>query len=122
MCDVATGEGVAHLVAESTLRGALRAGLKAIPDLPRALSRLALRRGGPRDLAALRDGLAAARGLGATLRDAGGSALPRELASATAGIAGCDPALEQALADALADELPLLARDGGFVRAGYEPP
>ena len=60
--------------------------LKSAPDLARALSRLVVGRGGPRDLAAIRDGLAAAV-------DAGGAALrprqicPHEIADVAAALA-----------------------------------
>ena len=50
-------DAVRHLTSESTLREALRADLRQVPDIDRALSRLALDRGGPRDLAAIRAGL-----------------------------------------------------------------
>src|SRR5690606_23141894 len=49
------------------LREDVRARLAAVPDIERALSRLTLGRGGPRDLAAIRDGLAAAAAIRALL-------------------------------------------------------
>ena len=91
-----------------------------MPDIERALSRLALGRGGPRDLCALRDGLRSARRWRRAGCRAGG-------ADATAGAARGDRrraacadhrALIDALCRALADDPPLLARDGGFIRAG----
>ncbi|MFO7310086.1 MAG: DNA mismatch repair protein MutS, partial [Pseudomonadota bacterium] len=53
-------DAVAFLVAERPLRERLRQALAAVPDIARALSRLTLGRGGPRDLGAVRDGLLAA--------------------------------------------------------------
>ena len=100
-----------------TARGRLRALLKATPDMARALSRLSLDRGGPRDLAALRDGLkAAARaaGLLATAEN-----VPHALTAIATALVGVDPGLAAILAAALADDLPLQKRDGGFVRAGH---
>ncbi|MGB3833677.1 MAG: DNA mismatch repair protein MutS, partial [Mesorhizobium sp.] len=44
----------------------------------------------------------------------------RELAGALEAIAALPVALAEHLARALADELPLLKRDGGFLRAGYD--
>ena len=111
-------DAVAWLVEDPTLRAAIRGALKRTPDMARALARIALQRGGPRDLAAVRDGLAAARELGAMM--AGSPLLPPELAAAAARLAGVDPALEPALAAILADDLPLARRDGGFVRAGAD--
>jgi DNA mismatch repair protein MutS len=51
----------AWMVAESDAAGRLRGALRTAPDIARALGRLSVGRGGPRDLAALRDGLRAAR-------------------------------------------------------------
>ncbi|GGH08386.1 DNA mismatch repair protein MutS [Alsobacter metallidurans] len=112
-------DAVAWLVDDPAARSAFRSALKRAPDMARALSRLTLERGGPRDLAGLRDGLAAARSLGAALAQA--AVLPAELAQAGAVLRGMDGALEAALAGCLADELPLNKRDGGFVRAGHDP-
>jgi DNA mismatch repair protein MutS len=53
-------DAVAHFVSDMRVRDEIRASLRQCPDIERALSRLALDRGGPRDLAALRDGLAQA--------------------------------------------------------------
>src|SRR5215217_217335 len=110
---------VAFLTEEAELRERLRAALRGVPDIARALSRLALERGGPRDLACLRDGLVAAAAIGDLL--GGVAALPAEIAGAAGGLAALDPGLPQALAAALADDLPLNRRDGGFVRPGHEP-
>ncbi len=108
-------EAVAHLVDDRALRARLRDGLRATPDVERALSRLALDRGGPRDLAAIRDGLARA----AALREALDGDLPRLLAEARDGLAGED-ALAALLEAALVSEPPLRLGDGGFVAAGHD--
>jgi DNA mismatch repair protein MutS len=112
-------DAVAFFVARVPLRADLRQRLRAAPDLSRALSRLALQRGGPRDLACLRDGLAAARAVAALLADV--ADLPDEILRAVGGAAALPTDLEPRLAAALADDLPLVRRDGGFVRPGYEP-
>jgi DNA mismatch repair protein MutS len=104
--------------ADSALRGELRDRLKAAPDLARALSRIVVDRGGPRDLAVIRDGILAASALAARLD--GRKDTPVEITSAIAALRRPDPAAAQALADALADELPAYKRDGGFVRAGHD--
>ncbi|MEL6618809.1 MAG: DNA mismatch repair protein MutS, partial [Pseudomonadota bacterium] len=54
-------EAVSHCVANADQRDAFRSALRRVPDMDRALSRLSLDRGGPRDLAALRNGLACAQ-------------------------------------------------------------
>ncbi|MDB5572093.1 MAG: mismatch repair protein MutS, partial [Hyphomicrobiales bacterium] len=60
----------------------------------------------------------ACRVAGARLAQIDGA--PDDVAEASRTLAGIDPALERALGAALADELPLNRRDGGFVRAGYD--
>ncbi|SFL80723.1 DNA mismatch repair protein MutS [Methylobacterium pseudosasicola] len=110
-------ETVAYLAEDHALRRAIRETLARAPDLARALSRVGLGRSGPRDLAAIRDGLMAAAGLGAVLIQAG--TVTAELAAIAEALGAADPDLADTLQRALADELPLSRRDGGFVRAGY---
>ena len=75
-------DAVAVLVDEERLREQVRERLKGTPDIARAVSRLALQRGGPRDLAAIRDALAVAQALRRTLSEAPGLAgLPGEIAT-----------------------------------------
>jgi DNA mismatch repair protein MutS len=94
----------------------LRDSLRKTPDLDRALSRLALERGGPRDLAAIRNGLSQAEIIAETCSDL---ELPALIGSALNDLQGFDDLL--ALLDAaLVAEPPLLARDGGFIAAGYD--
>jgi DNA mismatch repair protein MutS len=112
-------DAVAAFVDDASTRADLRERLKAAPDLARALSRIVVGRGGPRDLAAIRDGIFAALRIAERL-----SALAEarhDLAEATAALRQPDAALANELANALADELPAFRRDGGFVRSGYEP-
>ena len=100
------------------LRGDVRALLKECPDMARALSRLTLGRGGPRDLAGLRDGLAVTGRLKpmlAALPEAASDGLLRR-AVAELGEHGV---LVDRLARALAPDLPLFTRDGGFIAAAY---
>jgi DNA mismatch repair protein MutS len=110
---------VAAFVGDSAARGELRLGLKAVPDLARALSRIVVGRGGPRDFAAIRDGIVAAAEFAARL--AALAQVPRDIAQAAAALRRPNAAIATELGRALADELPALRRDGGFVRAGYEP-
>jgi DNA mismatch repair protein MutS len=111
-------DAVGIFVRDAGMREALRAILQAAPDMARALARLAVDRGGPRDLAALRDGLQAADAALAQL--AALAECPRDLAQARAALEQPDRALARALMAALADELPAFRRDGGFVRTGYD--
>ena len=59
---------------DSIRRDRVRAALKAMPDFARALARLTAGRGSPRDLALIRDGLAAAIALRTELEPEAGSA------------------------------------------------
>jgi DNA mismatch repair protein MutS len=108
-------DSIGFLAEEPSLSSDLRSALKHVPDMPRALSRLALDRGGPRDLWAIRQGLGAA---GDVARMLGSALLPEELKAALAGLSGLPADLEAMLAATLAEELPLLKRDGGFLREG----
>ncbi len=110
-------DAVAFFLADASVRSATREHLRAAPDLARALARLSVGRGGPRDLAAIRDGISAAANLGRAL--ARSRELPTELVEASLALSAPDPSIADELALALADELPLIKRDGGFVRAGY---
>lgn len=109
-------DSVSFFRTETRLCQGLRTSLKGVADMPRALSRLALNRGGPRDLGALRAGFEAA---GAIAELFEGAELPAELAAALAAIKALPEKLARHLSEALDDELPLIRRDGGFVRAGY---
>jgi DNA mismatch repair protein MutS len=114
---------VAFFVERGETRSKMRDTLRRIPDIERALSRLSLGRGGPRDLAALRDGLAQAPSLRQAIDAAAQAGL-----GPPAGITACvkdlgDHAdLVGELTRAVADDLPFVARDGGFVRKGYAAP
>jgi len=112
-------DAVGLFVSEVDLRSDVRARLRAAPDLARALARLVVGRGGPRDLAAIRDGLRAAAELSERL---GAAPQVAEVADAVAALERPDRAIAAELAAALADELPLLRRDGGFVGAHYHAP
>ena len=103
---------------DAGLRHDTRQILRRAPDIARARARLALQRGGPRDLAAMHDGLDAARSLAARLMMTG--ELPEELTQAVHACAAPDAAVQTELAAALIDEPPLSRRDGGFVQPGYD--
>lgn len=108
-------DAVAALAEDARLLSDLRAALARVPDMDRALSRLALDRGGPRDLAAIRNGLAQAAAIAARLP---GDA-PSLLAEAARDLVGHDD-LVGLLDRALVAEPPILARDGGFVAEGFD--
>lgn len=123
-CDLAEIEGrldrVQSLHDRRPLRAALREIFRTLPDMERALARLSAGRGGPRDLGALRDGLSGVEKLCAALDAAPEQTLAalRDALAATAALMS----LADTLGAALADPLPFLAREGGFVRVGYHAP
>jgi DNA mismatch repair protein MutS len=107
---------VQFFVEDAPRREDLRALLNEAPDVARAIARLSLGRGGPRDLAAVRDGLSAAEKARRLLAP---NDPPAPLSALTAPLDGHDD-LVATLAAALGDELPHLARDGGFIAKGYD--
>jgi DNA mismatch repair protein MutS len=109
-------DAVSWFLSEQALCEGLRLELKGVPDMPRALSRLAVGRGGPRDLGALQRGFEAANGIGSLLE---GALLPDELAQAREAIETLPVSFAAHIDRARAEEMPLLKRDGGFVRQGY---
>ena len=111
---------VDYFIAGERLRQDLRATLRQSPDMARAQARLSLERGGPRDLAAIRDGLGAAHTLGGLL-SAAELPLPPAGITAAAKNLGRHDALVDELARALAPEPPISNRDGGFIAPGYRP-
>ena len=113
-------DAVGYLVEATDLREALRTTLRRLPDMARAMSRLSLQRGGPRDLAAVRDGLGVAREVRDLLQArVSGLGVPAELSGMLMRLSTDGEALATELAAALAEEVPAHRRDGGFVRTGY---
>ena len=107
---------VRFLVEQSRFRADLREDLKRCPDMDRALSRLALERGGPRDMTAIRNALEQAACIAERFE---GQDAPALLSEASKALTGHDSLL-LFLNAALVAEPPLLARDGGFVSVGFD--
>lgn len=101
-----------------SLRDHVRTSLRALPDIGRALGRLAAGRGGPRDLGMLRDGLGEARLLRERLARA--TPLPPLLAGLLPALDG-HGALVEKLSRALVPNPPLDAAQGGYIAEGYDP-
>ncbi len=108
-------DGVAFFHADERRRDDASAILRRCGDMARGMARVALGRGGPRDLATLRDTLAECAGLRALLE----GATPPSLVAAAARDLGEHATFVDRLARALAPELPLVTRDGGFIAAQY---
>ncbi|MEO5641493.1 MAG: DNA mismatch repair protein MutS [Sphingomicrobium sp.] len=101
----------------SLRRDRVRAALKSLPDLARALGRLVAGRGSPRDLASLRDGLAAA----AQLRDELQAEPERPpLLDTLLPDLGGHAALVDRLTSALVASPPLDAAKGGYIAEGHD--
>ena len=106
---------VAWVHDDGATRERLRAALRALPDIARAIGRLAADRGSPRDLGQLRDGLDGAWALGERI-GASDPALLAEIAPALRG----HGALIDLLRRALVPTPPIEASDGGYIAAGYD--
>jgi DNA mismatch repair protein MutS len=115
-------DAVEFFASAPALRAEVRQRLARCPDVERALSRISLGRGGPRDLANVRDALGELPGLRVAIAqngpDTAPGAPPPAVRAALDGF-GEHNALVDRLARALATDFPLLARDGGFIAAGY---
>ncbi len=110
-------DAVGWFAEDAALRDALRDALRRCPDIERALSRITVGRGGPRDLAGIRDGLAHAAAIRILLAEAR-LPPPQGVADAMAEL-GEHGVLVDRLTRALGPDLPLNARDGGFIARGY---
>jgi DNA mismatch repair protein MutS len=111
-------ERVNYFTTHSPARTTLIQDLSTFPDIERSLSRLSVGRGGPRDMAALKGGLEAAIRTKALLEK------EKDLVPCLQVIKkkiGFHSSLVDRLDRALREDLPLLARDGGFIAPGYVP-
>jgi DNA mismatch repair protein MutS len=119
-------DAVGFFANDSTLRRAVREDLRRAPDIARALARISVGRGGPRDLAALRDGIRISRlvrekiKLGDGLEPAPGEVQGVHLAlmENVAAVSRLATRLDQVLVP----EPGFFARDGGFIVSGTHPP
>lgn len=108
-------DAVGYFIANRSLAEDIRDALRSVHDLDRALSRLALDRGGPRDMTAIRNTIAQADTLRGRLPDD----LSAVLVNAAKALDGHEELLSL-LDDALVADPPLLSRDGGFVAPSYD--
>ena len=108
---------VDYFVEAPPLRTMMREKMRELPDMERALSRLTIGRGGPRDLGMIRDALDTAETIRSILLMTN-----EEIASDFAQhitMPDSVRALKDTLQAALADTPPMNDRDGGFIRPGY---
>ena len=115
-------DAVGYLVDSEGARSDLRERLRRCPDVERALSRLGLGRGGPRDLAAVRDALGQIPAIREALGTAaaGGLQAPPRALEAHAQALGHHESLVERLGRALVASPPLSIRDGGAIARGYD--
>lgn len=118
-------DGIEFFINHSRLRQDISELLKTLPDAERAVSRLSAGRGGPRDMA----GIMLVLSILPRLRNLVYSDVNKEVIDTTCSTIekiiqklGHYETLVDNLQNALMDELPLLARDGGFIKEGYYPP
>ena len=109
-------DAVEELAYRSTDRGKLRDALKGVQDLERLTSRLALGSAGPRDVVGLRQSIAAIPRVRAVLREC-----HAPLVTCLLGEMDDLADVREWIEAAVQDEPPALARDGGFLRDGYDP-
>ncbi|CDO39499.1 DNA mismatch repair protein MutS [Bartonella henselae] len=109
-------DSIAFFLRNTSLAEDIKLILKGGPDMPRAVSRLALGRGGPRDMASIQRGFEIIRELHQLLSN---ELLPQEISDVQQIFSHLPTALHLRLEQALADDLPLLKRDGGFIRPHY---
>ncbi len=116
---------IAFFLDRPDIRDDIRTALKSMSDMERALSRLSLERGGPRDLGMIRGGLTCAADIQRVLINpkSAGSDIPPAIKTLTDAldISAEIETLRQTFDAALEDDLPALSRDGGFIRASYDP-
>tara|TARA_R110001599_G_scaffold34871_3_gene111204 strand:- start:1278 stop:3932 length:2655 start_codon:yes stop_codon:yes gene_type:complete len=102
----------------SAVRDDVRTELKALPDIGRALGRVSVGRGSPRDLGQIRDGLAGARILRERLTLVAG--LPELLDQILPALDGHGE-LVDLLDRALVDAPPTDMTNGGYIAQGFDP-
>lgn len=116
---------VTFFVDQPTLRERLRNILAQCGDMARSASRLSLGRGGPRDLVVIRDTLGLGENICAEFAKQSNLVLPENLESVLRDLSLSDKDqlanLRRDMAKALSPDVPMQARDGGFIAKGWQP-
>ncbi len=117
-------DAVSYFTAAPSLRGDLRAMLKASGDLARAASRIALGRGGPRDMRTIGAGLRQGEKICALFSGKPDEA-PAMVQAALGAMRLTDKpdlaALARDIEAAFLEDVPMMSRDGGFIAPGWHP-
>ncbi len=111
-------DGVSFFHDQEQLTNDIRESLSQVPDIERALARVTAKRASPRDLSSLATGIARAHAISSELARL---PLPAVVGSNVGILVQAPLHLTYQLQRALADSLPLMARDGGFIAVGYDP-
>lgn len=115
--------GVDFLTEQTSLRDDIRKALRECGDMQRALSRLVLGRGGPRDLKAIAATLKQGELISALFAKHPSLQVPANINAALGLMSLADKpslaVLVQDLNKALQEDVPLMARDGNFIAAGW---
>ena len=116
-------DAVSFFIEQTQLRSTIIDALKSIGDMARAISRLALGRGGPRDLQLIGAALLAGETLSAAIAQQPSLQLPPQTQGAITPLSLTDKtalaALMRDIKKAFKDDVPMMARDGGFIRSGW---
>ncbi len=113
-------DAVGFFYRSNSIRENMRSELKNCPDIGRALARLTLERGSPRDLAAIAQGLESCQKLAAIVDTPEPlDERPALVGGIAAILADYDSQLVEQLRVALSDELPAITREGGFICSGF---
>jgi DNA mismatch repair protein MutS len=112
---------VEAILNDPVLAASIRDALSTMPDMERSLSRLGLGRGGPRDIAALAQGVSAGHAMADAIRSRSTALIAEDMLAEISTRLDAPFALAATIEETLADDLPLLARDGGLIRSGFSP-
>ena len=116
-------DAVEYFTTSATLRMSLREQLSRHADIERITARIAYGNAGPRDLVALADSLETLptiRGLlaSAALTPLGSTPIPERVAEARDGLVDL-PDIIDLVRNAIVDDPPAIAKNGGLIRPGY---
>ena len=116
-------DAVDYFVVNLELRDALREKLKETGDMARAISRIALGRGGPRDMLTLGKGLKQGEIINGLFVKLQGLELPQNILNALDNASLADKGelakFTSDISKAFLPDVPMLTRDGGFIAPGW---
>ncbi|MEP1229128.1 MAG: DNA mismatch repair protein MutS [Litorimonas sp.] len=118
-------DAVSFFISETDIRREIRGHLRACGDMGRAVSRIALERGGPRDLRVICDTLSQGEVINSVFAQNPSLKLADNVANMLDRISQADKpelaTLRRDIDRAFTVDVPMLARDGGYVAQGWQP-